>query len=248
MPRANRNSCSGLIWHITHRCHKKSFLLKFARDRRRWRHWLFVAQRRFGLTVLNYIATSNHIHILVADQGNNEIAASMQLVAGRTAQEFNKRKNRHGAFWEDRYHATAVQSDHHLIRCLVYIDLNMVRAGVARHPCDWEVSGYHEIQVARRRKGIVDHNALYRLTGMSTAGDLQCSHAHWIADELEDSIRNPIWTESVGVGDKAFLIDLQSRLGVAGIHREIRTVDDVSYLCEPRISYKCSVLVSKMGN
>ena len=31
------------------------------------------------------------------------------------------------AFWEDRYHATAIESDDHLHRCLVYIDLNMVR-------------------------------------------------------------------------------------------------------------------------
>ena len=23
-------------WHITHRCHKREFLLKFARDRQRW--------------------------------------------------------------------------------------------------------------------------------------------------------------------------------------------------------------------
>ncbi len=27
----------------------------------------------------------------------------MQLIAGRTAQEDNRRKNRHGAFWDDRF-------------------------------------------------------------------------------------------------------------------------------------------------
>ena len=43
------------------------------------------------------------------------------------------RKNRNGAFWEDRYHATAVQTNKHLIKCITYIDLNMVRAGVAKH-------------------------------------------------------------------------------------------------------------------
>ena len=35
MPRANRYFLPGYIWHITHRCHKKEFLLKFARDRQR---------------------------------------------------------------------------------------------------------------------------------------------------------------------------------------------------------------------
>jgi putative transposase len=32
------------------------------------------------------------------------------LVAGRTGQEYNQRKWRKGAFWEDRSHATAIES------------------------------------------------------------------------------------------------------------------------------------------
>ena len=34
MPRANRHFLPGYVWHITHRCHKKEFLLKFARANR----------------------------------------------------------------------------------------------------------------------------------------------------------------------------------------------------------------------
>ena len=29
MPRANRHFLPGHVWHITHRCHRKEFLLKF---------------------------------------------------------------------------------------------------------------------------------------------------------------------------------------------------------------------------
>ena len=65
---------------------------------------------------------------MVKDTGANVIAESMQLIAGRTAQEYNERKGRHGAFWEDRYYATAIEADVHLNRCLAYIDLDMVRA------------------------------------------------------------------------------------------------------------------------
>jgi putative transposase len=73
---------------------KNEFLLKFAKDRKCWLHWLFEARKRFGLCVLNYIITSNHIHLLVCDRGQGEIKKSMQLVAGRTAQEYNQRKDR----------------------------------------------------------------------------------------------------------------------------------------------------------
>lgn len=151
MPRASRYFLPGHIWHITHRCHKKDFLLKFAADRRAWVRWLFEAKKRYGLCILNYVVTSNHIHLLVKDGGRGEIAKGMQLVAGRVAQEYNQRKGRKGAFWEDRYHATAVAADHHLIRCLTYIDLNMVRADVVKDPADWLESGYAELMQSRQR-------------------------------------------------------------------------------------------------
>jgi putative transposase len=104
VPRANRYHLPQYVWHITHRCHRQQFLLKFVRDRQAWIRWLYAARKRFGLCVLDYTVTANHIHLLVRDQGRGEIARSMQLVAGRTAQAYNARKNRHGAVWEDRYH------------------------------------------------------------------------------------------------------------------------------------------------
>jgi len=107
------------------------------------------------------MVTSNHIHLLVVDSGGREvIPKSLQLIAGRTGQEYNQRKNRNGAFWEDRYHATAVSSDRHLVQCLVYIDLNMVRAGVVNHPSEWSFSGYNEIQKPRERYSLIDYKRL----------------------------------------------------------------------------------------
>jgi REP-associated tyrosine transposase len=232
MPRANRVFVKGYIWHVTHRCHQQAFLLKFERDRRCWRNWLFEARRRYGLCVLSYIATSNHVHLLIVDRGEAEIAPSMQLVAGRTAQDFNRRKARKGAFWEDRYHATAVQTDHHLIRCLSYIDLNMVRAGVVDHPRDWRVSSYHEIQSPRQRKGIIDHEALCKLVHIGTISELKKAHIRWIDEAARNSMRNPVWTESVAVGDDFFLTDIQAKLGISGIHRKIECNANIKHLRE----------------
>lgn len=44
------------VWHIAHRCHRKQFLLKFARDRRRYLYWLFEAKKRYGLCALDCMA------------------------------------------------------------------------------------------------------------------------------------------------------------------------------------------------
>ncbi|MFN0316028.1 MAG: transposase [Burkholderiales bacterium] len=180
MPRANRFVLHGHVRHITYRCHQREFLFKFSRDRITYLRWLFEAKKRYGICVLNYVVTSNHVHLLVLDKGEGEIAQSMQLIAGRTAQQYNTRKRRQGAFWQDRYHATAIESGEHLHRCLVYVDLNMVRAGAVSHPDQWEHGGYREIQSPRNRYRIIDLNELSRLCGCPRVTAFQEEHRNWV--------------------------------------------------------------------
>lgn len=223
MARANRHYIPGQVWHITHRCHKQEFLLKFAKDRRRWHYWLFEAKKRFGLRILNYVITSNHIHLLVIDSGPDVISKSLQLVAGRIAQEFNNRKERKGAFWEDRYHATAVEQNEHLIRCLTYIDLNMVRAGVVSHPAEWESSGYNEIQNPPERYGVIDRMGLQHLCGISDSGQFAEQHRQWVNDAIHNcrNLRESCWTESIAVGSSDFIEETMFKLGSKARGRRI---------------------------
>ena len=148
--------------------------------------WLFEAKKRFGFCVLDYMVTSNHIHLLVLDNEEEVIPKSIQLVAGRTGQEYNQRKKRKGAFWEDRYHATAVESGSHLIKCLVYIDLNMVRAGVIQHPSEWPFSGYNEIQNPSQRYSLINRERLMGLLGIKDNGQLSLSHRKWVEEVLKE--------------------------------------------------------------
>lgn len=239
MARANRYFLCGHVWHITHRCHKREFLLRFLKDRRSWLRWLFEARKRYGLRVLNYVVTSNHIHLLVQDRGGGEIAASMRLIAGCTAREYNQRKGRRGAFWEDRYHATAVDTDEHLARCLVYIDLNMVRAGVVKHPGDWSASGYREVQNPPQRYGIIDLTALMSLLDMREVEELRRARAQWVEDVLWTGCgwRDSIWSASVAVGRPEFLDTIKTQLGLKGRHLEASALAGTHVLKEPGPGY-----------
>ena len=241
MPRANRHYIPGYVWHITHRCHKKEFLLRFGRDRRRWLQWLFEAKKRFGLSVLNYMVTSNHIHLLVRDNGDRDvIPKSIQLIAGRTGQEYNQRKNRKGAYWEDRYHATAVETDRYLIQCLVYIDLNMVRAGVVTHPSEWEFSGYNEIQAPRERYALIDYEGLRDLLDFRSMSDLAEAYRGWVEESVQEvsHFRDGKCTDSVAVGSEAFVMATKEKLGFKAKGREVIGGDGSYELGESPASYK----------
>jgi putative transposase len=239
MPRANRHFVSGQLWHITHRCHEREYLLKFARDRRAYLRWLFEAKKRFGLCVLNYMVTSNHVHLLIRDTGEDVIGRSIQLIAGCTAQDYNRRKRRQGAFWEDRYHATAIDADEHLQRCLVYIDLNMVRAGVVAHPREWDASGYREIQAPPARYAVIDVAALSALCGFRDVARFQDAHRRWVAQALLDGAdaRDPCWSEAIAVGRRSFVEKIQVELGHKAMYRDVSAAAGAYTLREPAISY-----------
>ncbi len=239
MARANRHYIPNGIWHITHRCHKREFLLKFAKDRQRWLHWLFEAKKRFGLCILNYIVTSNHIHLLAVDSDKDVIPKSIQLIAGRTAQEFNQRKRRKGAFWEDRYHATAIQTDEHLMRCLVYIDLNMVRAGVVSHSRQWPFSGYNEIQNPPQRYALIDRKTLVKMYSACDIEQLRRDHKSRVEETVKSAKakREPIWSEAIAVGDKVFVEETKEKLGFKARGRKVVANEDRFMLRESQIPY-----------
>jgi len=240
MARAKRHYIPGQIWHITHRCHKREFLLKFAKDRRRWLQWLYTAKKRYGLVILNYAVTSNHIHLLVADdKGRDVIPNSIKLIAGRTGQAFNQRKSRQGAFWEDRYHATAVESGEHLLQCLVYIDLNMVRAGAVKHPSEWPYCGYGEIQKPKRKNVLINYKRLQELLGFDNYENLQAAHKKWVASSLENGadIRDEKWTASLAVGSKVFVENVQAAMGASAMGRKPREAGESYQLREIQQPY-----------
>ena len=224
MARAKRHYIPGFIWHITHRCHKREFLLKFSKDRHRYLQWLYQARKRYGLMILNYMVTSNHVHLLVVDDGDRDVIPnSMQLVAGRTGQEYNQRKDRKGAYWEDRYHATAVERGDHLARCMVYMDTNMVRAGVVSHPSMWPFSGYNEIQEPLRKNVLIDYERVQRLLGAGTYDQLRRSHKGWVEEYLRGwgKFRKGEWTDSIAVGSRPFVEKVKSLLGFRAKGRDV---------------------------
>ena len=163
----------------------------------------------------------------------------MQLIAGRSAQEYNRRKDRKGAYWEDRYHATAIERDDHLFRCIIYLDLNMVRAGVVSHPSDWEFSGYNEIRNLRQRYVLINYKRLMQLLNIQSVEELKKSHSGWIEEALrsDSHIRESKWVQSVAVGSKEFLEMTKKKLGFQVKGRSVSRSGEDYQLREPPAAY-----------
>ena len=217
MPRRPRYLKDNGCYHITHRCHERSFHLKFAKDRQAYVDLLRGTVKRFKIDVLNYVVTSNHVHLLVRVGEGKVLPKAMQYLQGEFAQYYNLRKTREGALWRDRYHSTLIQTGPHLSRCMFYIDMNMVRAGVVDHPEDWRHGGCHELSGKRQRYCLLNQEQLLRCLG--NGHNLE-EFRTWYTNTLQDLVlqgyhcREAYWSNAYAVGDADWLSGIYDEMGL----------------------------------
>jgi len=207
MPRANRYLLPGCTYLLTHRCRDREFLFRFGRDRTEYRRRLRQAVRQSDVSLLTYCITSNHVHLLCRAAEPEVISRFMQWLEGGFAEYYNIRKRRSGAFWEGRYACTMIDGGGHLWRCMQYIELNMVRAGVVKHPGDWRWCGYHEVMGRRQRYCLLDLDEILRMHGGVSQEAFAANYDAGIRAAVGRGAlpRDPIWTESIAVGAASFV-------------------------------------------
>lgn len=207
MPRASRYLQSGYTYHLTHRCHDRRFLLKYVCDRDTYRKWLHEAVKRYAVPVYGFCVTSNHVHLIVHVDDTERVGLMMHLVAGVFARQLNRRKGHEGSVWEHPYQCTIIQNGQHLLNCLRYVSLNMVRAGVVKHPAEWRWSGHDELTGQRFRYRVLDLDRLLESLAIDRLAELRAIYEQGIEKLLErrELHREPEWTETLAVGDRAFV-------------------------------------------
>lgn len=217
MPRTRRSILGNRSYHITHRCYNRDFRFKHAIDRDRYQLRLFETKQKYDIHILDYMITSNHVHLLLWAEDPGEVSEAMRFLQGSAAQDYNLRKKRSGAFWTGRFHTTLIQNGSHLSRCLFYIGLNMVRAGEVKHPAEWKWSGFQKHMDQRKRYLIIEKESLFKCLEYRTDAE---SFQKWYIKTLESQIktnqlkREAFWSEAVAVGGKSWIEEISKNLPV----------------------------------
>jgi len=207
MPRANRYMLEGNTYHLVNRCLNKEFLFRFAKDRSEYCRWLTEGVKRFKVPIYAYCVTSNHVHLVVRASSTESVAELMHLVDGTIGRNYNRRKDRTGPFWNDQYSCVAVESGRHLLSCLVYVHLNMVRAGVVGTPEEWKWCGHSELIFGKSHHRIIDMESLLGLFNGVKHEEFVDSYKSLLVSKLkiENPAREPGWTENLAVGSQRFV-------------------------------------------
>ena len=87
----------------------------------------------------------------------------MQAIGRRYVRHFNDRHGRSGTLWEGRYKSTLIQTDRYLLACMVYIDLNPVRAGMVAEARDYPWSSHAHYAGLRHDRLLTPHPLYWEL-------------------------------------------------------------------------------------
>ena len=144
---------------------------------------------------------------------------------------------------------TDVETGDHLIQCMVYIDLNMVRAGIVKHPEDWQCGGYNCIMKPPQRYRLTDYKKLMELTEIMEFDPFPNTYSKWVDSVTmkRNFSRQPQWTESFAVGNSFLVNRAKDLMGYKTIGRIVFENDGSFLLRETQSSYESILSIADNG-
>jgi putative transposase len=142
MPRLPRVFLPGQPVHVIQRGNNRGQVFFGQNDAKQYLDWLQEAASLHGVAVHAYVLMTNHIHLLVSPETAHALPRAMRHVNWRYSRYINDTQSRTGSLWEGRYRASLIEADDYYFACSRYIELNPVRAGLAKTPGAYRWSSY----------------------------------------------------------------------------------------------------------
>jgi len=142
MARLARLTLPGYPHHVIQRGNNRQPIFATDDDRRLLLQLLETNAKALGVAIHSYVLMDNHFHLLATPRDSTGLPKLMQAVGRRYVRYFNDTHGRTGTLWEGRYKSTLVQAERYLLACMVYIDLNPVRAGIVATAAEFAWSSH----------------------------------------------------------------------------------------------------------
>ncbi|MDR2851924.1 MAG: transposase [Burkholderiaceae bacterium] len=163
MARLPRLTVPGQPHHVIHRGNNRQVIVRDHADRQMLLALLAEGATGFQVALHAYVLMDNHFHLLATPHTADGLPQWMQAVGRRYVRYFNDRHGRSGTLWEGRYRSTLIQTERYFLACMVYIDLNPVRAGMVGDPREYPWSSYGHYVGLRADKMITPHSLYWAL-------------------------------------------------------------------------------------
>ena len=218
-------------FHVIQRGNNRLPCFFGAEDFRFYRHWLREYADHFGCAVHAYVLMSNHVHLLLTPRERHSPSRLMQFLGTRYVTHINRIRGRTGSLWEGRFRASPVETETYLAHLYQYIELNPVRARLARDPADHPWSSFR-----RNAFGIADdvvtEHPFYTCLGPSSEARCE-AYRRWFATDLGGDTLDAIRKAAIAglpVGSAPFFSTVENAAGAPLCHPRGRRRQNISAL------------------
>ena len=212
MARLARLTLPGYPHHIIQRGNNRQPIFADAQDRVYLLDLLFEQAHRWQVAVHAYVLMDNHFHLLATPETATGLPLMMQAVGRSYVRYFNDRTRRSGTLWEGRYKSTVIQTERYLLACMVYIDLNPVRAGLVAQAADFAWSSHAHYSGQRIDKRLSPHPLVWALGNTPFAREAAYSQ---LVEAGVSGLQQQALTDAAlkgwALGEPAFVAGLQKQ-------------------------------------
>jgi len=212
MARQPRLILPGYPHHIIQRGNNRQLTFHHRGDREWMLQLLQEYAEQEGVDIHAYVLMSNHYHLLATPRNDTGLSKLMQAVGRRYVQGFNRVHQRTGTLWEGRFKAAPIQTERYLLACMVYIDLNPVRAGLVARAADYAWSS-HAHYIGLRNDTWLKPHALYWELG-NTPFAREAAYAELVNQGVSPQQQAALTRSTLkawALGDEDFVAHLQSQ-------------------------------------
>ncbi len=167
MPRVARVTTTSHSYHIMVRSIKELDLFKEDDDKIKYFQLIEKSQLKYGFKVYAYCLMKNHGHLII-DPAGADISKIMHAINFSYARYFNKKYDRYGHVFQDRFKSKVVDTERYMITLSAYIHNNPKDIpGYEEDVKDYPFSSFKEYLKETDRFGILDRSYLENLIGFN---------------------------------------------------------------------------------
>lgn len=169
MARKLRIEYPGAFYHVMARGNNREFILQNDEDKELYLYLIKKYKERYYFNIYAYCIMDNHVHLLI-ETADVPLSKIMQGIQQSFTQTYNRKYERTGHVFQQRYKALLCDRDSYLLQLVKYIHYNPVEA------CIGEGLSYrwssHQEYLNANEKSVIEVKLILQMLGQDISGGL----------------------------------------------------------------------------
>lgn len=157
MPRNSRKLLGEMLCHHMVQGINKEPIFKTEEEKKEYLLLLKKYYQQFKVDIIAYCIMDNHVHMLLYSEKIQNISNFMKQVNSIYAMHYNKKNNRVGYVYRNRFKSVPIMNREQLYTCIKYIHMNPVKAKIVEKESTYKYSSYNDYL---NKKGFIHEKIL----------------------------------------------------------------------------------------